>query len=249
MTTPVKPDAYLAVRILSDPAVLEEYLSKNLGPQGLLAIENAILDESVTCTANHARAAFLYARVAVQGRWKAGERVILEATRLVDDHFDEANKDVVEAAESYRELAFGSKSWPELVAMIRCGQCHPYFVVSYCLKSRLNLKAEAAEGLLSTPLSDEDEAAEQEKRRQLACAAEDYADHVTKGRWEAGEKLLSGFPFEMRCYAQFTLKQPLPDHLHAEMVMRSYETPDDPDIRDYFKCCSEWAAAARGGAP
>ena len=53
----------------------------------------------------------------------------------------------------------------------------------------------------------------------------------------------------MSWYAKYALKQPLPDHLHAEMVMRSYETPADPDIKDYFKCCSEWAAAARGGAP
>jgi len=104
-----------------------------------------------------------------------------------------------------------------------------------------------SEGLLNTPVSDEDEAAEQEKRSHLASAAESYADLVIKGRWEDGEKLLSGFPFEMYSYARFTLKRPLPDHLHSEMVMRSFETPDDPDIRDYLQWCDEWAAA-RGGA-
>jgi len=42
------------------------------------------------------------------------------------------------------------------------------------------------------------------------------------------------------------LKHPLPDHLHSEMVMRSYEDPDNLDIRDYLGWCDEWAAA-RGG--
>jgi hypothetical protein len=241
-----EPDAQLAAWILSTPAMLEEYLNTNPGPQGLLAIEKAILDESVICTADHARAACLYAHVVVQGRWKAGERVILEATRLVDDHFDEPCTNVAEAAESYRELAFGREAWPELVAMIRGGQCHPYFVISYCLRSQLDLKAEVSEGLLNTPVSDEDEAAEQEKRSHLASAAESYADLVIKGRWEDGEKLLSGFPFEMYSYARFTLNRPLPEHLHSEMVMRSFETPEDRDIKDYLKWCDEWAAAARG---
>ena len=85
--------------------------------------------------------------------------------------------------------------------------------------------------------------------KAAAIAAGSYAEDVIKGRWEDGEELLSGFHLEMSWYAKYALKQPLPDHLHAEMVMRSYETPDDPDIKDYFKCCSEWAAAARGGAP
>jgi YebC/PmpR family DNA-binding regulatory protein len=45
------------------------------------------------------------------------------------------------------------------------------------------LKAEVAEGLLNTPVSDEDEASEQEKRRQLACAAESYAESVVKDKF------------------------------------------------------------------
>lgn len=249
MTSPSALNVYCAVQILSDAGTLEEYLRKNPGPQGLPAIEKVILDAGVIYTASHARAAHLYARFAVRGRWEAGERVILEATRLEDDPYGEASTTVAEAAEAYRELAFGRQAWPELVEMIRSGQCHPFFLIDYCVCSPLDLKAEVAEGLLNTPVSDEDEAAEQEKKSHLAFAAESYADHVIKGRWEAGEKLLSGFPFELYSYARFTLKHPLPEHLHNEMVIRSFETPEDRHIKDYLKWCVEWAAAARGEAP
>ncbi len=77
-----------------------------------------------------------------------------------------------------------------------------------------------------------------------AIAAQSYAEDVIKGRWEDGEELLSGFPFEMSWYAQYALKRPLPDHLHQEMVMRSFETPVDPHVKDYFKWCDEWATSA-----
>lgn len=82
-----------------------------------------------------------------------------------------------------------------------------------------------------------------------AVAAQSYAKDVIKGQWEAGEELLSGFPFEISWYAQYVLKRPLPEHLHQELVMKSFETPDDCHIKDYFKWCDEWAAAARGATP
>lgn len=82
-----------------------------------------------------------------------------------------------------------------------------------------------------------------------ANAAYSYATRVIEGRWESGEELLSGFPSEMYCYARYTLKRPLPDHLHQEMVMRSFETLDAWYIEDYFKWCDEWEAAARGESP
>lgn len=75
-----------------------------------------------------------------------------------------------------------------------------------------------------------------------AIAAQSYAEDVIKGRWEDGEELLSGFPFEMSWYAQYALKRPLPDHLHQEMVMRSFETPVDPDIKEYLKWCETQSA-------
>jgi hypothetical protein len=228
----------------SKPAMLETYLAMNPGPRVHPALEKAIRDDTDSYPGVRARAAYLYARSAIRGRWDAGEEVILEATKLVADNSNDSTTAVAEAAEAYRKVAFGREPWPELVGMIRAGECHPYFVISYCLRSPLDLKAEAAEGLLNTPVSDDDTAAEQERRRQLAFAAQAYTQSVVKGRWKAGEKLLSGFPFEMCCYAQFTLKQPLPDHLHTEMVMRNCLTPDDRDIKDYFAWCKEWATIA-----
>jgi hypothetical protein len=228
----------------SRPAMLEAYLSMNPGRRDYPALEKAILDDTASYPAVRARAAYLYARSAIQGRWAAGEEVILEATKLVADNSNESTTAVAEAAEAYRKVAFGREPWPELVGMIRAGQCHPYFAISYCVRSHSHLRAEVAEGLLNTPVSDEDDTAEQVKRMQLAFAAKAYAQYVIKGRWKAGEKLLSGFPFEMSCYAQFALKHPLPDHMHSEMVMMSFQTPDDPDIKDYLKWCNEWATIA-----
>lgn len=228
----------------SRPAMLEAYLSMNPGRRNYPALEKAILDDTDSYPAVRARAAYLYARLAIQGRWEDGEGVILEATKLVADDSDDSSAAVVEVAEAYRKLAFGRALWPELVGMIRAGQCHPYFAVSYCLRSPLDLKAEVAEGLLNTPVSDDDTAAELERRKQLAFAAHAYAESVIEGRWEAGEALLSGFPFEMCCYAQFAMKHPLPDHMHSEMVMMSFQTPDDPDIKDYLNWCDTQSAVA-----
>lgn len=228
----------------SRPAMLEAYLSMNPGRRDYPALEKAILDDTASYPAVRARAAYLYARLAIRGRWEAGEAVILGATKLVADNSNDSNAAVVEMAEAYRKLAFASACWPELVGMIRAGQCHPYFAISYCVRSHLHLRAEVAEGLLNTPVSDEDDTVEQVKRMQLAFAAKAYAQYVIKGRWKAGEKLLSGFPFEMYCYAQFALKHPLPDQMHSEMVMRSYQTPDDPDIKEYLKWCETQSAVA-----
>jgi hypothetical protein len=82
-----------------------------------------------------------------------------------------------------------------------------------------------------------------------AIAASSYAEHVIRGRWQAGEELLSGFAFEMSWYARYALKGPLPEHLYVEMMMRSFETPVDCHVKDYFKWLDEWTAAARGEAP
>ncbi len=84
--------------------------------------------------------------------------------------------------------------------------------------------------------------------RYAALATVEYAEQVIKGRWKPGEDQLGGFPAAMWQYAREASKRPLPDHLHSEMVMRSFETPDDPHIRDYIKWCDEWAAARDGAS-
>jgi hypothetical protein len=233
----------------SIPARLEEYLGIKPGPQIRPVLEKAMLEAKGSCSGAHARAVYLYASMAIQGRWELGEWLILEATRPVfSDHLSDELTAVTEVAEDYREFAFPQKAWPELIEMIRAGDCDPQFAVDYCLKSRIDCKAEVAEGLLNARVWDDDDTFQWEKRGRLACAAEVYAELVIKGRWEAGEKLLSGFPFEMRCYAQNVLKHPLPDQLHKEMLMNSFETPDDPDIKEYVKWCGKQAAVAEGGA-
>jgi hypothetical protein len=82
-----------------------------------------------------------------------------------------------------------------------------------------------------------------------AGAAVDYSKKVIKYGWTDGEELLIGFPAELSRYAQEVLTHPLPDHLHSEMVMRSFETPDDPHIRAYLEWCDEQEAEKQAAQP
>jgi hypothetical protein len=82
--------------------------------------------------------------------------------------------------------------------------------------------------------------------QHAAWLAVDYAEQVIGGRWEPGENQLSGFPQEMWRYAREVLKRPLPTHLHNEMLMRSYEDPDNYDIREYVVWCKTREDAPEG---
>lgn len=75
-------------------------------------------------------------------------------------------------------------------------------------------------------------------------ASTEYEDHPREARGQGGQQFRRD-----QAGRGDALKRPLPDHLHQEMVMRSFETLDAWYIEDYFKWCDEWEAAARGEAP
>lgn len=167
--------------------------------------------------------------------------------------------------------------WPELETAMLDHGCLPTLGVSYAIigrKSRLSALEERMLGPgYGSSLYDQiedivqyaaelfegcrwleaesffKEALRQRSATHAAYAASAYAEQVMKGRWEAGEELLSGHPLDMYWYAKRALKHPLPDHLHSEMVTRSFEAPDDPHIRDYIKWCDEYEAAGLGRTP
>lgn len=229
---------------------LEEYLQMRPGPLSRPALEKAILADVDSEPNVRARAAFLYANLSVQGRWQPGEGVILDATKPADSYsYYLASKAVAEAVEAYRKLAFPRKAWPEVVRMIRAGECCPDFMVDYCLTSRMDWRAEVTEGLLKIPMSDADDPVAREKRKRLPRAAHDFAEHVVKGRWEEGEGLLGSDPADLCRYAKDVIKDVLPDNLHQIMLMQSFISPIDRCVKKYFVFVARKEAENQAGQP
>lgn len=228
---------------------LEEYLRMRPGPLSRPALEKAIVDDVDGEPEVRARAAYLYASLSVQGRWEAGEGVILGTTKISSlDGCYRSIETVAESAEAYRKFAFPRKAWPELVRMIRAGECDPDFMVDYCLKSRMDWTAEVAEGLLNIPMPDADDPAETERREQLARVACDFAQHVVKGRWEEGERLLGSDPVWLCRYAMDVIEDVLPDNLHQIMLMQSFISPEDRSVKKYFDFVARKEEAAKRAA-
>ena len=217
--------------LIFDRKLLSRYLAMNPGSRRHPAFEKAILDLK-PISFRYIWAAYVYARLAIQGRWKPGERMILEAIRLAN--YGIYSIFLVEPAEAYRKLAFPRKAWPDLIRMIRAGECPPEFAYHYCVEARHKWKDEVAEGLINTPVADDNEAVAKRKKDRLAHAAFCFARHVINGRWEAGEKLLGEDPSLLCLYAMEVVKGRLPDHLQNEIVMRSFVVPTNPDIKEYI---------------
>lgn len=123
--------------LVSDPLILEEYLSNIPGPlQHRPVLEKAILADVDGEPEDRARNAYIYADMVVKGRWEEGERVILEATRRDSQLVrDEAHEDLAKVVRHYEMLAFPKALWPELRTMIRNRECNPDFAVEYCIES------------------------------------------------------------------------------------------------------------------
>jgi hypothetical protein len=218
-----------------------------------------------------------YGKLRIQGRWPDLEPLLLRAILAAYESFVPAPWDEIlpEWMFVYEYVEMTQAPWPELEDAILGHGCLPTYGVTYAIirKSRWpafekrmlvldyskpldqqisDISWYATELCEGRPWPEAETFFMNECRaaspRLAAGAAVDYSKKVIKSGWTDGEELLIGFPAELSRYAQEVLKHPLPEHLHSEMAMRSFATPDDPHIRDYFKWCDEWAAA-RGGTP
>lgn len=168
-------------------------------------------------------------------------------------------------------------AWAELESLILTSGCLPDYGVAYAIGCRKSRWREFEKRMLelqyrwpldeqiydiiryATSLLEGDPWPEaesffmnecQEASPKLAArAAVDYAKKVIRTKWKKGEKLLVGFPAEMSRYAREVLKHKLPDHMHQEMVMKSFETPDDPHIKAYLQMVRSQGAAKQSGQP